>query len=1165
MRLLNVRAVLDRESNIANTVGVSLHYNVLEELDDTGTEYAILSHRWGKEVNYSEMVELTTMPKEKRNEVRRREGYQKILKSCEQAVKDALEWLWVDTCCIDKRSSSELSEAVNSMFRWYQNSKKCYVYLHDLTEPTLPKKADRKTYGNSNGWPEWFSRGWTLQELIAPEDVQFFNKGWARLGTKRSLEDTLWRITRIPPDVLLDSAALRNICVAQIMSWAADRKTSRVEDRAYSLLGLFGVSMPMLYGEGKRAFQRIQLEIMRASNDHSIFAWGLEGSFRRPGSVLADDPSYFWGCGNIHTIEPDRFIEFLKEDHQPKLEASGVKSAQWGHGYAHQLYAFSVTNGGISICLPLTCYHKDSPVYKATLACGRWALPPVSIDLVRHGAKYYRFFGTTEISRGIPQFRQVYLACYWDQTCRNFTFDDTTISHYGFTRCGAFPRDLTGNSITMALLPDDLIVVVYANDNERVRFAVALGYHCDKQWVHVVCDKLGFNRLLWEDYAKETYERLWNLRAVYAASVPQEQAWDPSQVKIDYCIKHAHLPQSILAAKATFGPLKTIDSKVTVDVNQCTGCCYGPLTLRTTTRNLRGLPMPTLMLMDIDHSCSHLLILDGTPSELLECASQEIALGDYGNWDRGSETLTRNGNIFVDLESLAPTLGIDPANSAYRPVERTIDQFCWGEDHVQTFVLRGTHKPLALCRPVSYSLPTSRDFALLLKASSARFKNKYIVTTVVQCSSYCALLERTPEVDSDGSEHSGSHSASIGSQNISVLYDIAKPQAWDRDAPDTGRIEQYKEIRQKFSVLLNSRFFAVTENGRMPTQDDDSTNDALSFFSHIFGIKHLENYVGDITFKNLTRISEPKSSYRAAATDVINLSAYEPLLPGRPSVVLGETRGNNESEVAQDPCDEELNSLSPEVTQSCTRVPPSPSNSPEVAQAALIEALTTRLLKNIRTEGAPFKSHDKRKIKRKAVSISNTLGFAVLEDFCTAISANASRYLFDLFYTSSARGREMIKHGVDCESCNIGAELQHITTLQDELDKVNDEDEKRALEEDITGKILWVFWAGLHREVKDIPVKIVDRIFRGATDDQAWMRVRALHDTREIFLNVLAKPVNDTQAHLRRIMADASAGTSKYDLLRSARAVLDFEVQHPSYQNSDSQVQQENITHTLGR
>ncbi|KAI6103976.1 heterokaryon incompatibility protein-domain-containing protein, partial [Pisolithus croceorrhizus] len=273
MRLLNVRAVLDRESNIANTVGVSLHYNVLEELDDTGTEYAILSHRWGKEVNYSEMVELTTMPKEKRNEVRRREGYQKILKSCEQAVKDALEWLWVDTCCIDKRSSSELSEAVNSMFRWYQNSKKCYVYLHDLTEPTLPKKADRKTYGNSNGWPEWFSRGWTLQELIAPEDVQFFNKGWARLGTKRSLEDTLWRITRIPPDVLLDSAALRNICVAQIMSWAADRKTSRVEDRAYSLLGLFGVSMPMLYGEGKRAFQRIQLEIMRASNDHSIFAW----------------------------------------------------------------------------------------------------------------------------------------------------------------------------------------------------------------------------------------------------------------------------------------------------------------------------------------------------------------------------------------------------------------------------------------------------------------------------------------------------------------------------------------------------------------------------------------------------------------------------------------------------------------------------------------------------------------------------------------------------------------------------------------------------------------------------------------------------------------------------------------------------------------------------
>ncbi|KAI6002305.1 hypothetical protein F5J12DRAFT_906395 [Pisolithus orientalis] len=147
-------------------------------------------------------------------------------------MRDGYTWLWIDTCCIDKRSSAELSEAINSMYRWYRNSQMCYVYLND-----------------------WFSRGWTLQELVAPKEAEFFNKSWVSIGIKQDLTSLLEDITRIP------EKSVR--AVAHIMSWAADRKTTRVEDRAYSLLGLFGVNMPMLYGEGSKAFQRLQLEIIR--------------------------------------------------------------------------------------------------------------------------------------------------------------------------------------------------------------------------------------------------------------------------------------------------------------------------------------------------------------------------------------------------------------------------------------------------------------------------------------------------------------------------------------------------------------------------------------------------------------------------------------------------------------------------------------------------------------------------------------------------------------------------------------------------------------------------------------------------------------------------------------------------------------------------------------
>ncbi|KIM62504.1 hypothetical protein SCLCIDRAFT_60203, partial [Scleroderma citrinum Foug A] len=249
------------------------------EFRDEDTAYAILSHRWIEhegettEVNYEEMITLAKMEKDEQDAVRQRLGYQKILNTCEQAKRDKFEWLWVDTCCIDKGSSAELSEAINSMYRWYENARVCYAYLHDVLGSSFPTESDGLRYRNSKGWPEWFSRGWTLQEMIAPSNVQFFNKNWQPIGNKKTLAHTLAGITGVSQVILMDGLSSNRPCVAQIMSWAANRTTTRVEDRAYSLLGLLDVNMPMLYGEGRRAFQRLQLEIIRVSNDQSIFAW----------------------------------------------------------------------------------------------------------------------------------------------------------------------------------------------------------------------------------------------------------------------------------------------------------------------------------------------------------------------------------------------------------------------------------------------------------------------------------------------------------------------------------------------------------------------------------------------------------------------------------------------------------------------------------------------------------------------------------------------------------------------------------------------------------------------------------------------------------------------------------------------------------------------------
>ncbi|KAJ9655692.1 hypothetical protein H2198_005489 [Neophaeococcomyces mojaviensis] len=337
------------------------------EGDEDCPPWAILSHRWeDDEVTYQDAKISGLWYINKK-------GGGKIKLAARLALAASLNYVWVDTCCIDKNSSAELSEAINSMWSWYKRAEVCFAYLSDI-EPGQE---------NEFQFSLWFTRGWTLQELIAPHNVVFYNKEWSKLGTKLTLAKAITSRTKIPVEVLAQKVNLYTLPIAQRMAWARSRNCRRIEDTAYSLLGIFDVNMPLLYGEGKKAFKRLQEEIIKQTNDHTILLW---------------TPTHAQGIGKLLAPSPDCFDHNIHFRFRPSRRI--VKS-------------YSVTNIGLSIALPLVPWYMNT--YLALLDC-EVAHEPSSAAVWRTPGLFLRRKGESNL------FEKVIVGT------RNFAFYDSAYS-----------------------------------------------------------------------------------------------------------------------------------------------------------------------------------------------------------------------------------------------------------------------------------------------------------------------------------------------------------------------------------------------------------------------------------------------------------------------------------------------------------------------------------------------------------------------------------------------------------------------------------------------------------------------------------------------------------------------------------------------------------------
>ena len=343
----------------------------VEEFIIAPPPYAILSHTWGEEeILFQEITE--NLPRAKS-----RKGFLKIEGCCRQARLDGYEWVWIDTCCIDKTSSAELSEAINSMFQWYRDAQVCYAYLCDVphleTGPFLGSDnidavfpipgilaMERVTFKASR----WFTRGWTLQELIAPPSVAFYSCDWEEIGNKRHLLGLIAGATGIDEKVVSGEKTVSECTVAARMSWAAPRETTRPEDMAYCLLGIFDINMPLLYGEGTKAFLRLQQYIIRKTEDYSLFCFKV----LKETGPLAHDPSCYDSPAFIRSIDMDPQARTIAR-HRLRWNDIKLRHRTPSLDGCEETEPPTITTRGLRLSIPILEDPLDKNVYFAYIFC----------------------------------------------------------------------------------------------------------------------------------------------------------------------------------------------------------------------------------------------------------------------------------------------------------------------------------------------------------------------------------------------------------------------------------------------------------------------------------------------------------------------------------------------------------------------------------------------------------------------------------------------------------------------------------------------------------------------------------------------------------------------------------------------------------------------------
>lgn len=468
-------------------------------------------------------------------------------------------------------------------------------------------------------------------------------------------------------------------------------------------------------------------------------------------------------------------------------------------------------------------------------------------------------------------------------------------------------------------------------------------------------------------------------------------------------------------------------------------------------------------------------------------------------------TLICTGNIFRDMR----IIGIDPEDSAYRPVVSRLSGDRWvkfrmtNQGDIATAYHSTSRTTLVLHRAKGISLPTNKHIALLLKAFSTRLSGKHLVTTLIQCSDIYSVDRDGNRIDSgdDVLPDSGMHAAEPGI--LTPFCAIASPQVWRREPPCVRRRAQLRNIRKHFYALVN--IHQLTGHGLCGKLATRRKKDrAVKFFSNMFGLKYLRNYIGEITF--LARL--PCVMNADPPSDISSVCATEEdgLLPHSltPSRANWATRynllwGDQQSNAVQ--LDARHKIVLPLLHTRC-------------------QILRTRHVTSHRY------AVESQKLKRELKSIMQTLGADLLECIMTT---------FDDVAYEHEHGGTAVPVDIDYDKqLDTPSVVQEIAALQVELDALEDEDEQRVLEEDIIGKILWLCWCGICAEADELLPKVVDYLRReGNTEGPlevhgiTWFRIRVCEPSTE---------PGDDQAHLRRIMLDAGAHISKHRLLLAARA-----------------------------